>query len=128
MRPATNHVPFVSSRAFFPVRQSLRVSETLSMLIVRINTWLAQVGQFQASNLTALFRLLESICTHPSLAGGDILSVDSYNLTFPVDIEKAIDFETSTMVIKSKKKANSMEAGFNKAEDYGGCYWITGIQ
>ena len=44
VRPATNDVPFVSSRVFFPVRQSLRVSESISMLIVRINNWLAQVG------------------------------------------------------------------------------------
>ena len=49
VRPATNDVPFVSSRVFFPVRQSLRVSESISMLIVRINNWLAQVGEWQAS-------------------------------------------------------------------------------
>ena len=45
-----------------------------------------------------------------------------------MDLKKPIDFDTSTMVIKSKKKANTMEAGFNKAEDYGGCYWMTGLQ
>ena len=64
------------------------------------------------------------------MTGGQILSVDSINVTFPVDLKTPIDTECSTMVIKSGKREMEWYGGSVKrpGKRAVAVYWISGIQ